>query len=415
MLTGQWHWRLEEAANLQGLFPKKFKVYPDLLKEAGYHSGMTGKGWGPGNFKDAGWPHNPAGKEYNQIKTKERWTKWIAPYDYFENFKAFLADREEGQPFVFWYGSKEPHGPYVRGSGLKQGYNAEDILPPPFLQDTEVSRSELADYYLEVEWFDLHLGRMMEHLEQIGELENTIIVVASDNGMNFPRAKCNLYDMGGKTPLAVMWPSKVKSGLEVTDFVSLADLAPTFMEAAGLDVPDYMTGQSWMPILEAGESGRVDDRNHVLAGRERHGWVREGMIGYPSRSIRTDEFLYIRNYEPDRWPIADLKYESIGYYEGATSHMLREMLGDREKYADLIELAFGKRPAEELYDLSEDPDQLVNLAGEMEYAGIQAELATRMENELVATEDPRVLGGGDIFDTYPYFGKGSPFYKKQKK
>lgn len=232
--------------------------------------------------------------------------------------------------------------------------------------------------------------------------------------MNFPRAKCNLYDYGTKTPLAVMWKDKIKGGLEVTDFVTLADLAPTFMEAAGMKPLPEMTGRSWIPILNAGKSGRVDNRQYILSGRERHGWIRENGKGYPMRAIRTDDWLYIRNYAPDLWPTADPKSRNLSKFEGATGPSLIAMLDEPEKNAELIRLAFGKRPPEELYDLRNDPDQFKNLAGQPEYAETRKLLAGKLEQELKATADPRAFGKGDVFDSYPSFCQGSPDWKKMK-
>ena len=106
--------------------------------------------------------------------------------------------------------------------------------------------------------FDRHLGRLLETLEKAGELDNTIVVVTSDNGMPFPRCKANLYDLGTHVPLAIRWPGKIKAGRIVEDFVSLEDLAPTFLEVAGLKPPAAMTGRSLLNVLTSEKSGQVD-------------------------------------------------------------------------------------------------------------------------------------------------------------
>ena len=131
----------------------------------------------------------------------------------------------------------------------------------------------------------------------------SLIVVTSDNGMPFPRAKANLYDFGTRMPMAVSWPGTIEGGRTVTDFVSFADFAPTFMEAAGLAPHEEMSGRSFLDVLMSGRDGRVDaGRDRAHCGRERHTIGRQGDVGYPVRSLRTDEFLYILNYEPERWP-----------------------------------------------------------------------------------------------------------------
>jgi N-sulfoglucosamine sulfohydrolase len=223
--------------------------------------------------------------------------------------------------------------------------------------------------------------------------------------------------VGTNVPLAIRWPGKVQSGRRVTDFVSLQDLAPTFLEVANLGVPSAMTGRSLMGILTSGTSGRIEpERDHVLTGKERHAWVREDGLGYPCRAIRTEDFLYIRNYEPDRWPAGDPVDGGGPYYpnrsygdidDSPTKDYMVEHRND-PGVEKLFELAFAKRPAEELYDLRKDPDQLDNVAGQVEYAAAQSKLASSLQTELLATRDPRASGKGDVFDRYPYYGGRQP-------
>ncbi|GAF84323.1 unnamed protein product, partial [marine sediment metagenome] len=243
------------------------------------------------------------------------------------------------------------------------------------------------------------------------ELDNTLVVITSDNGMPFPRCKSNLYDLGTHVPLAVRWPKAVKSGRVVEDFVSLADLAPTFLEAAGLKPTSAMTGKSFLDILTSGKSGQVDKkRDRVFTGKERHARVRKEGVGYPMRAVRTKDFLYIRNFEPDRWPAGDPEgseyndppapYGDVDMNSPTKDYML-EHRGEFEK---LFEMGFGKRDAEELYDLNKDPDQLHNAASLVEYSQVKDKLAAVLMAELKSSKDPRVMGRGAIFDSYPYFG-----------
>jgi arylsulfatase A-like enzyme len=154
-----------------------------------------------------------------------------------------------------------------------------------------------------------------ELLEQSGELENTVVVMTGDHGMPFPRHKCNLYDSGTHVCLVARCGDKIKGGRRVTDFVSLADLAPTFLQAARVEIPQQMTGPSLVYIVSSDKSGRVDpSRDHVLTGRERHTVAQEppSTGGYPARAIRADEFHSIRNVLPERWPVgAPEQYRDI--------------------------------------------------------------------------------------------------------
>ena len=391
IVTGQWHWRLEEGANLFSTLAAKFPVYPDILEEAGYHVGYMRKGWSPGNYKPGGRTRNPAGPSY-------------------KSFAQFMEARPGGKPFCFWFGSSDPHRGYEWQAGVKSGMRLEDVQVPACFPDSLTVRTDICDYYWEVQRFDRQAGEILKALEDKGELENTLVVITSDNGMPFPRCKCNLYDMGTHVPLAVRWASEVKGPRVVEDFISLSDLAPTFLEAAGLAIPHEMTGRSFLDILTSGKQGRVDPkRDSVLTGKERHVICRPGKAGYPMRAIRTHDFLYIRNLKPDRWPMGEPEvkegyWPAVPYGDIDDSPTKRYMMEHRDEPAvkKLFELGFDKRPAEELYDLRKDPAELNNIADDPRYTKIKAELSSALTAQLKAAKDPRVVGGGDAFDEYPW-------------
>lgn len=415
--TGQEIWRLEEGGVLFGSLPAKFPVYPDLLEEAGYHVGHTGSGWNPGSLTAGGRERSPCGPRYDARKLDDV-PPGISSNDYVGNFEDFLAARPADAPFCFWFGTSEAHRSFPKGAGLRSAKKLEDAAVPAFLPDTEEVRSDILDYYFEIEWFDRAFGKMLRMLEEAGELDNTIIVATSDNGMAFPRAKANLYDWGVRMPLAVRWGEKVPGDRVVDDFVPLTDLAPTFLEAAGIEPPEQMTGRSLVSLLQSGKSGRVEaDRDQVVTAFERHTWCRPGGKTYPMRAIRTHDFLYIRNYEPDRWPAGDPEFDSPhqGVYgdidRSPTRAFMLEHQNDPE-FKDLFELAFRKRPGEELYDAKADPGQMKNLAESPEHAETKAELAERLAAYLRKTDDPRQRGESP-WDDYPYyFGKFAPNAEK---
>ena len=157
----------------------------------------------------------------------------------------FLDKRPEDSPFCFWYVGKDPHRVFKKGIGLQQGKKLSEAELPPFYPDSPEIRGDLLDYAVHTEWFDEHLGRMLKKLEDIGELDNTLVVVTADNGMPFPRAKATCYEFGTHMPLAVRWGEKVKPGRVLDDFVSFTDFAPTFLEAAGLPVPALAASLGW--------------------------------------------------------------------------------------------------------------------------------------------------------------------------
>lgn len=390
ILTGQMFYRLEEGANLWSTLKTKFPVYPLLLEKAGYFVGHWRKSWGPGSLQAGGYvDRHPAGPV-------------------FKGFEDFLEKRPRGKPFCFWLGSGDPHRPYEPGSGLKSGMDAAKIPVPPFWPDDPAVRSDIADYYLEVQRFDSDVGAALKRLEEVGELENTLILATGDNGAPFPRCKANLYDMGVREPLAVRWGKKVKGGRRVTDFVSFADFAPTFLEAAGVEVPPEMTGRSLLKILLSDAAGRVDPaRDAAIFGRERHtaAQAAPSLEAYPARAIRADGWLYIRNLRPDLWPAGapggeNTKGTKEGFADcdnGPTKMLILEQPESRP-----WTLCFGKRPEEELYDCEKDPCQVANLAGDAAHAETKARLRSRLEEYLKRTEDPRITGKPHVFDTLPY-------------
>ena len=405
ILAGQWHWRLGPGANLWCELPADFTSYVDRLAEAGYHVGYSGKGWGPGRWKRGG---NPAGPRYR-------------------SFQAFLRKHREahaGEPFCFWLGTIDPHRPYRAGSGRASGLDVDAIQVPACYPNVPVIREDIADYYFEVGRFDRVVGDAVKRLKQEGLLENTVIVVTGDHGMPFPRGKSHLYDLGTRVPLIVSWPKQFPGGRRVTDFVSLCDLAPTFLALAHVPLPEEMTGRSLLPQLTSNRSGRIDpSRSFVLTGKERHVPAQEAPDrgGYPCRAIRTDAFLYIRNYRPDRWPSGTPHYERAAIPgawladtdNGPTKSYLVAERNRDARHKEAYELAFGRRPAEELYDLRKDPAQRRNVAGDPAYAADLRRLRARLTRLLKASGDPREMGGGDVFDTYAYLG-GAPRHPSWK-
>jgi uncharacterized sulfatase len=209
-------------------------------------------------------------------------------------------------------------------------------------------------------------------------------------------------------PLAVRWAANIKGNRVVDDFISHTDFAPTFLEAAGLEVPEKMTGRSFMNILLSDKSGRVDrKRNRVFTALERHAWCRPNGVGYPSRAIRTHRWLYIRNYEPDRWPAGDPDFESphqsvYGDIDSSPTKTYIMEHKDDPIVAPLFKLGFGKRPGEELYDVGKDPAQIRNLADNPAYAKVKKKLRDQLEQYQRDTKDPRVEGESP-WDHYPYY------------
>lgn len=422
LLTGRYSWQLEEACNHNPFLSDKWAFYPYLLEQSGYVMGYTGKGWGPGVWKKADASRsmttdNPAGHPWQKRKQAPPY-KGMANIDYAANFNDFLEARSDDQPFCFWFGTKEPHRSYGLNNWKLDGRDLSKVTVPKYYPDNETIRGDLADYAIEVEWYDTHIGRALKHLEDHGQLENTLIIATSDHGMPFPRVKGQIYEHGFHIPLVARWGNRIKPGRTVTDYITFPDLAPTLMELAGVPLHQQMTGASFTKQLLADASGRIDaSRDHTLLGKERHDIGRTDgdllSVAYPARAIRNDGFLYVRNFKPDRWPVGNPEYDFMNCDGSPTKRFLTELSQSDPQYR-FYEMSFGKRPQEELYDIKADPDCVNNLAGDASHAAAKQRLWTQLETELKAQGDPRVLGKGEIFDFYPYcrVDRQQKLYKK---
>ena len=417
ILTGRNSWQLEEAANHFPFFPAKFATFVEVLGDNGYHAGFTAKGWSPGNPGEVnGKARELTGKPFHQVKMTPPTTE-ISSIDYAANFKAFLDAGADDKPFFFWYGSSEPHRAYEYGSGLRQSSRtlADITEVPDMWPDNDSVRTDMLDYALEIDYFDSHLGEMIAELERRGELDNTIIVVTSDNGMPFPRVKGQEYEMSNHLPLAIRWPAGIaEAGREIEDFVSFVDLAPTFLDAAGIawetSGMQPTVGKSMRGIFE--NTAEAPLRDYVLIGKERHDVGRPQDRGYPIRGIVQGDYLFVRNYETDRWPAGN---PETGYLNSDGSPTKTVLLNRRRNGTDpegLWQANFGKRPPVEVYHVKADPYCMRNLAGDPELATRIAGMEERLITELRNQRDPRTLGNGAVFESYPYSGKDAGFYER---
>lgn len=435
VLTGRHFFRNGSGAQLHNPWSgdpatdpvKKLESYHTLLEKAGYHTGVTYKTHVSMHlFVDNKHVYNKAGgqvngfsqyvsKAVNEQEIDQRKQQLLAMVR--GNMRSFLDARKDGQPFCWYFSPTNPHRTWTQGSGKRLwGIDPDDLKGkmPAFVPDVHTIREDMADYLGECKAFDEQIGVIVDELKKQGLFENTILVISGDHGApGFPRGKTSLINFGSQVPLLVHWPKGVASpGRRIHNPTSTVDLAPTFLEVAGLPVHEQMDGNSLLSILKDGEAKGVSKLGNefVITGRERHKVeARAGHLPYPSRAIRTKDFLYIRNFKPDRWPQFDPPMtkglRTHGDFDGGpTKAWYAENQGD-PRYKPAMELAWGLRPAEELYDLNKDVDQMTNLADDPKHAAIKAELAGKLMDVLVAGEDPRIVGEGDAFDKPPYWKK----------
>lgn len=422
VITGRNSWQLESAANHVTNFPAKFKTFPEVLRENGYITAKTGKGWAPGNPGTVdGKPRLLIGDSYEEFKTKP-WASGMSNEDYAANFDQFLDQVQEGgKPWFFWYGAREPHRKYEYGSGNRvSGKKITDIdSVPSYWPDNKIIRNDMLDYALEIEYADAQMGRMLDDLEKRGLLDNTIVVFTSDHGMPFPRCKAQEYFDSNHVPLAIMWPKGIeKTGRVVNDMVSFIDFAPTFLELAGIPFDKSgmhsSPGHSLTDIFSSEKSGQVNPkRDIVLIGKERHDYSRPKNQGYPIRGILSRDYLYLYNYDISLWPAGN---PEIGYLDIDGSPTKTEILrmfrsGEENKY---WQWSMGKRQThEEFFNITKDKECMNNLAEVPELQDLKKGMKLRMETMLKAQGDPRIFGHGDIFNTYKFSTpKGWNYYER---
>ncbi len=439
LLSGQHFWRTGRGAILQGaVWDPAIPSWPLLLQERGYDVGYTFKVWSPGTPRDApiGGSANEyrrAGGKFNgfsqtasklvQGGTSVEAAKQTLLDEVAANFRSFLRSRQAGKPFAYWFGPTNVHRKWIKGSGNALWNIDPDDLKgkmPPFLPDVPEVRQDLADYFGEAQAFDMALGVLIAELKKTGDFENTIIAISGDHGApGFPHGKCNLYDFGTRVPLAITGPG-IMGGRVVDDFVSLPDLAPTFLAAGEVKPPAVMTATTLWPVLQSAAEGQVDARRtQVFVGRERHvAKARAGSLPYPQRAIRTKDYLFVLNFKPDRYPLGDHSRldtdnpPSIDEMTNSTFCTIPDedagptkawLVSHREdpRWTPLFDHAYGKRPREELFDLEQDPHQMRNVAADPSYAAVVAELRGRLLDELQKTGDPRLVDDGKFFETPP--------------
>ncbi len=415
LLTGRHIWMIEEAGTHASFFQTKYRSFPEVLAEAGYFSGSVGKGWAPGNFQKDGRKQNPAGPAYS------------AKGGYVAGFQKFLNEKPADQPFCFWFGSSDAHRSYKKGSGLQKGKTLEQAEVPAFLPDHPEIRSDLLDYAFEVERFDDDCDQMLKILGASGQLENTLVIITSDNGMPFPRAKANCYEFGVHMPLAISWAKQIPKSRTWDDLIGFVDLTATIYEAAKVTPPtDFpVVGKSLLTDLKSDSTGIADSkREAVFFGRERHSSSRFNSLGYPQRAIRTQQYLFVHNLTPERWPAGPgQRFDSVtyaadgsivsskpsephaGYHDIDECPSLTFLVNhhDDPELGKYLQWSVAIRPEYELFDIQQDPACLNNLAEAPELMGTRNRLAERLKAELKATGDARTNsdGSGNVWETYP--------------
>lgn len=323
------------APELHVKLPDTQVRFPELLREAGYYTVLSGKNHMFGN-QDRAFDKITGGGGPGK---EEDWVKHV-------------QDRPKDKPFFFWFAASDAHRDWALNDDAPL-YRNEDIVVPPYLVDTEITREDLTGYYHEVSRYDHFIGLVTAELSKQGVLDNTLIVIAADNGRPFPRCKSRVYDSGIKTPWVVHFPRLIQSPSVSQSLVSVIDLSATCLELGGVDQPDRIQGQSFVPILK---DPKAAVRQMVFS---EHNWH---VYKNHERMVRFGDFAYIKNNYSDQ---SNLCYESDTKFPAGKE--LWEAHAAGKTNAQQQQVFANPCPGEELYMLSNDPNQFNNLASDSDY------------------------------------------------
>lgn len=368
MITGQFAHTIG-TENLGSKIDASIKTIPEYLSEQGYFTGLMLKNHMEGKNGDRRFHWYDRGYGL-YTKNPVEWERTVA-----DSFSTFL-DLSDDRPFFMWLGFIDPHREY-NDHPIEKVNDPNDVTVPPFLVDDEATRRDLADYYDEISRLDGHVGEIVALLKKRKQLENTLIVFVSDNGMPFPRAKGSVYDTGIRTPLVFSWGDQIEAG-SVFDksLVSTIDLAPTLLDAAGIAKPEPMYGESLLPLLRGDANS---SRGHIFS--ERH-------------YKRSDEYLLtVRSATHKLISIGDINATqpliTVGeVYTSPSWYALKEK--ERAGTLTPAQQRFLENPRAEieLYDLAADPHELVNIADNPENQTIVRDLLGRLQQLRRETNDP---------------------------
>ena len=402
--------RYSHRSGAMGFMPAREDV-PDIvntMQAGGYLTGILGKVGHSSPKTSMKWDYAFDQKELGNGRNPEL---------YYQRSKTFLErSKKENKPFYFMVNSHDPHRPYCNPEKLTKGaampsrtYTASEVTVPGFLPDLPGVREEFAQYLNSTRRLDDTFGRVMQALDESGMADNTLVIFISDNGIALPFAKCNAWFHSSRTPCLVRWPGIVDPhSANETDFVSVVDFFPTFLEATGVKGPAGLDGTSFLSILKGQkQSGREQVYTQIDS--------KAGADAVPMRAIQNARYGYIYN------PFSDQKHWYRNNNEGKTMAAMQAASESDAAIAARIQL-FRYRVPEEFYDLQTDADCLHNLIDQSEHAGTIASMQQQLIDQMKRTGDPMLeafLNRSDraavdkiLLDTY---GPLKPSKKLRKK
>ncbi len=348
--------------------PDGIRPFPAYLRDAGYYTA------------------NHAKTDYNLAPVREvvdeAWNESSA--------QAHWRSRPDGVPFFAVFNFNVTHESQIRSRPHEPVHDPAAVRVPAYHPDTPEVRQDWAQYYDKITEMDAQAGARLTELEADGLADSTIVVYFGDHGIGLPRGKRITKDSGLRVPMIVYVPERYRSlapgqwvpGGANDRLVSFVDLAPTMLSVAGIEPPDYMQGRAFLgshiaepPEYLHGFRGRMDERDDLV------------------RAVRDDRYVYVRNYLPHR---ADGQHVSY-MFETPTTRAWKRLydIGDLPPE----QAAFWEpRPAEELYDVRADPDEVVNLAGSREHRDVLRRMRAAQRRHALETRDLGFLPEAEMYE-----------------
>jgi N-sulfoglucosamine sulfohydrolase len=366
---------------------------PEYLRQKNYMTGLFGKDT----------HYRPLEKyAFDEVSPMAAMAVGRSPELYAGNIGKFIDQAvAEHRPFFISANTHDPHRPYAGAPGERESlerrfkqetkkleakpefirppevtaYSGKNIEAPGFIPDHEMVREEFG-YYLNSSYrADQFVGALMKVLEEKGVLADTLVIFHSDNGMHWPYAKSNVYVASVKTPFVVFWQGRSVAGTSSGSLVSTIDILPTILDAAGIPVSADLPGKSLLPLLVEPEQVQHEQVFASINGK--------GDLAFEMRSVIGLEHIYIYN----KWADGQARYHDGKYPGGLALKGFEAAASDDEKAKERLDF-FYKRTKEELYDLRNDPNALVNLAGDAQMAATLRAMRGKMLAQLTAANDP---------------------------
>ncbi|MCS1407577.1 MAG: Arylsulfatase [Verrucomicrobia subdivision 3 bacterium] len=369
--------------HVEGFYQIKEPEYPvlcDLMKSGGYFTAIRGKVAHSTPYTPYAWDLVLDGKGKNKRHNKD-----IESY-YTSTKEGIAASQKAGKPFCLLINISDPHKPFygVTSKGVpiddpykpSRIFTADEVPVPGFLPDTPKIREELAYYYSSVRRADDAVGKVIQALQESGQIDDTVIMFLSDHGMPLPFVKTAVYHHSTRTPWIIKWPGVTKpNSVDRHHMISAIDLLPTLLDITGIRHPENLDGRSFLPLIRGGRRSGWDmifKEYNENSGAGRH----------PMRSVQTKRFSYIFN----PWSDGRRKFKTATT-STASYRELKRLAQTDAGIAERLRV-FDLRDREEFYDYQNDPDALYNLIDHPDHQAEIERLRDALGHWMMRTGDP---------------------------